>query len=130
MKILALAAAALLFAGQSAFACYEDGDAPILTGRLISMQPAMASASGASSATEPYYVLELDAPVCIKGEYSNRIARDIRSVHVFAVERAKEADLKRNAGKRVSVAFMTVFEEYNSLHRRPMVGSIRTIKQL
>ncbi len=129
MKSLALGAISLLLTCHAALACYEDGDAPILTGVLSLVQPAIAATSEfATAASEPYYTLELEKPVCIKGEHSNRVAQGVRSVQVFFVERAHEAAMQPKIGKRVSVTFLMVFEAYNSLHRRPMVGSIKTIR--
>jgi len=129
MRSLALGAITLLLTCHAAVACYEDGDAPVLTGVLSLVQPATAAASElATVAPEPYYTLELEKPVCIKGEHSNRVAQGVRSVQVFVVERAREAAMQPKIGKRVSVTFLMVFEAYNSLHRRPMLGSIKTIR--
>ncbi len=126
----ATAALALLAAGGTPWAgpgdCFrEDGKPPerALTGMLRQVQVRARELPAIDGGW--FYVLDLPAPVCLEGAGGTR--RGLRSVHVFAPDEEGMAGLRRHAGRRVTVAFKTVFEEHTAHHLRPMVGEVARV---
>ena len=111
-------------------ACLEDGKPPPipLIGNLT--ERILASSSFPAVPKGPFYTLELDQPVCLNGSFSESVVKNIRSVHVYSKDPQRLALLKKHRSKRVSVQFVSVFEEHTAHHRRPMVGEINTITRL
>ena len=130
MRALMTAVAMTVLSTSGAWAetaCLEDNEPPPvpligkLTERILASSPSPAVPKG------PFYTLELDQPVCLDGSFSESVVKNIRSVHVYSKDPQKLALLKKHRGKRVSVQFVSVFEEHTAHHRRPMVGEIDTI---
>ena len=118
---------ALLAAGvpHAQDACLSEDAPATLVGRLSARRldaATMRQFPGVSR--DPFYVLDLDEPICFKGGFSESVLRDVRSVHVFSLDKDKTGLLRRNDGRRVSIAFKNLFEEHTAHHRRPVVGEV------
>ncbi len=108
--------------------CLEDNGQPpasplVGTLRLVRTLPPFAY----QAQKTPFWTLELDEPVCLKGAVSGEVRAGIRSVQVFATDPRREALLKRHRNRRVSIALASVFEEHTAYHRRPMVGAVEQV---
>jgi len=67
----------------------------------------------------PFYVLDLDRAVCFNGSFSEAVLPDVRSVHVYSLDKSKVQLLRRYDNKRVSVRFISLFEGHTAHHMRP-----------
>jgi len=125
---------AMLLMSASAWAetgCLNDDGKPppmALTGKLQTVRIVRSPFPAVSK--DPFYVLDLDKPVCLNGDFSKTVIKNIRSVHVYSNDAKKIAMLKQRRGKHVSIQFASVFEEFTAHHHRPMVGEIETVTSL
>jgi hypothetical protein len=78
----------------------------------------------------PFHVLELDRPVCFNGSFSEAVLADVRSVHVFSLDKSKVQLLRRYDNRRVSVRFINLFEGDTAHHMRPVVGAVESVTPL
>jgi hypothetical protein len=78
----------------------------------------------------PFYVLDLDRPICFKGSFSDAVLKDVRSIHVYSLDKAKRQLLKKHDNRHVSVRFVSLFEGHTAHHMRPVVGQVESIAPL
>jgi hypothetical protein len=129
-----LSAAAFLFAplapgmAHAQTACLDEDGPATLAGRLSERRPDSATLRELPAVSkDPFYILDLDQPICLNGSFSEAVLPKIRSVHVFSLETAKTRVLHRNEGRHVSINFVNLFEGHTAHHRRDVVGQVDTV---
>jgi hypothetical protein len=75
----------------------------------------------------PFYILDLDRPICFNGGFSESVLKDIGSVHVFSLQHAKIRLLHENTDRHVRIDFVSLFEGHTAHHRRNVVGQVETV---
>ncbi|HEX8164490.1 MAG TPA: hypothetical protein VF601_01735 [Beijerinckiaceae bacterium] len=118
-------------AAQAQPACLDDGSPATLSGTLRERRLDAASLRQFPAVSRgPFYILDLDRPICFNGSFSGTVLKDVRSIHVFSLEKAKLQLLRRYDSRRVSVRFVSLFEEHTAHHMRPVVGQAESLVPL
>ena len=131
---LFVAALGLLLASAAAQAgtdCLDDDKPATLAGTIRQDRPDPATLEGLPAVSRgPFYVLDLDRPICFKGSFSDAVLKDVRSIHVYSLDKAKRQLLKKHDNRHVSVRFVSLFEGHTAHHMRPVVGQVESIAPL
>jgi hypothetical protein len=109
-------------------ACLDEDRPATLVGRLSERRLDSATLRDLPAVSkDPFYILGLDQPICFNGSFSGAVLPKIRSVHVFALDKAKTRLLHRSDGRHVSINFVNLFEGHTAHHRRDVVGQADSV---
>ena len=134
-KLFAAACLGLFLAGATAAETRPDcldEDRPVTLSGIVQERRLDAKSLREFPAVSrgPFYVLDLDRPVCFNGSFSEAVLADVRSVHVFSLDKSKVQLLRRYDSRRVSVRFINLFEGHTAHHMRPVVGAVESVTPL
>jgi hypothetical protein len=114
-------------------ACFKEDalSAIALTGKLEERQLTASSLREFPAVSRgPFYILDLDRPICLEGAFSGSTLKEMRSVHITSVDKEVIRQFRATRGKRVSIRFLNLFEEHTAHHRRPIVGIVDSVTRL
>ena len=118
-------------AAQAQPACLDDGSPATLSGTLRERRLDAATLRQFPAVSRgPFHVLDLDRAICFNGSFSETVLKDVRSIHVFSLDRAKLQLLKKHHDRHVSVRFVSLFEGHTAHHMRPVVGQAESLVPL
>jgi hypothetical protein len=107
-----------------AAACLRSNTAgAIAEGRL-----SLGQFEDAAGRAEQAFILTLSTPTCLSGEDDMDNVDDVETIHVFALDDALQAGLKRFVGKDVQVRG-TPIPAHTAHHHAPIVMSVAEIDE-